>query len=132
MPDPAEIASAGYERGVEMLLRGEARAALRELEAAADPPFEHRLALAKAHLELGDGGEAAALLDRLLSEDGSIDAGFRAYLSLLLALGRALEGKREEAASVLEGVGRIDPRLEHAALALRRRIERDRPLSIGF
>jgi hypothetical protein len=121
-----------YLRGVEALLEGRLDDALRGLQPPADAGHaEAVLALAKTHLQRGEGAAAQGRLGALLIEPPS-DPGLHAYLLLLSASAAALEGRTEDAMNVLGDVSRIDPRMEHAARSLRRRLEKARPPVIRF
>jgi hypothetical protein len=129
-PDPARRET--YLRGVDALLDGRWEDALADLESGADAGHaEAALAAAKAHLRRGQGSEARRRLGPLLDAPPS-DPGHHAYLVLLLASAVALEGRAEDATGLLDEVPRLDPRMEHAARALRRRIEKGRPVDLRF
>lgn len=115
-----------YLRGVDLLVAGDAPAAIEHLRRISPDQWpEARLALAKAHLEAGQGAEAWELLQALQrsAEDG-------AYLDLLSASAAALDGRGAEALALLEEIPSRDSRLEYACHQLRRRIEKDRPPSV--
>ncbi|MFN8177132.1 MAG: tetratricopeptide repeat protein [bacterium] len=121
-----------YLRGVDALLEGRLDDAIRELVAAADAGHaEAVLALAKTHLQRGEGAQARGRIGTLLAEPPS-DPGLHAYLLLLSASASALQGRTEEAMTALGDVARVDPRMEHAARSLRRRLEKARPPVIRF
>ncbi len=136
MTTPAhEIRHSTYPDAIDRLLAGRPEEAARLLE---DMPRGERtreadLALAKAYLELGQGAAAAVILDDLVAvAESDQPSGLRAYLTLLSAKASALAGHPEEAACVLAEVGAIDPRMEHAAGDMERRIERGRPPAFRF
>jgi Flp pilus assembly protein TadD len=122
-PDPQS-----YLDGVDLLCAGRALEALPALERVpeADRTFERRLALAKVHLELERGEDAARCLEPLVRSCPD-DPGTRSLLGILLAAARARAGRREEARADLESVAALDPRLERAARALRKRIDQGAP-----
>ena len=122
-----------YREAVVALVAGDAAAAILLLEPLADEtaPFEVRFALGKAYLAAGRGGDALARLKDLEGAPDS-DPGFAAYLELLLAAAEVLDGARDAALARLEAVPALDPRMEHAARQLRRRIENARPPVIRF
>jgi len=122
-PDPRS-----YSEGVDLLCAGEAARALEPLESVpeAERSRNRRLALAKAYLELERGDDAARCLEPLV-QDSPEDPGERALLGILLASARARAGRREDARAGLLGVAEVDPRLERAARALRKRIDQGAP-----
>ena len=123
-----------YREGVAALLAGDAVEAVRRLEPLAGGeavPFELRLALAKGYLASGRPAEARTALDAL-TEPPPEDTALAAYLALLSAAAEALGDSREAALARLAEVSRLDPRMEHAARELRRRIENSRPPLIRF
>ena len=122
-----------YREAVEALLAGDAAAAIHRLEPLADEaaPFEVHLALGKAYLAAGRGAEAVARL-RDVRTASADDPALSSYLELLLAAAEVLDGSRDAALARLEAVAGLDPRMEHAARQLRRRIENSRPPVIRF
>ena len=122
-----------YREAVVALVAGDAAAAILLLEPLADEtaPFEVQLALGKAYLAAGRGTDARGRLQALA---GAPDAeqGLAAYLELLLAAAEVLDGAPDAALARLEAVPGLDPRMEHAARQLRRRIENARPPVIRF
>ena len=95
--------------------------------------YETALARAKALLLVGRPGDAVEPLKRLLAvEDPPVDPGSRAYWTLLLATALAGAAQTDEARALLAGVAAIDPRMEHAANDLERRIAKGRPPHIHF
>jgi len=122
-----------YREAVEALLAGDAAAAILRLEPLADEaaPFEVHLALGKAYLAAGRGAEAVARL-RDVRAASADDPGLSSYLQLLVAAAEALDGSRDAALTRLEAIPGLDPRMEHAARQLRRRIENSRPPVIRF
>ena len=121
-----------YLRGVDALLESRLDDAIRHLAPPADAGHaEAVLALAKTHLQRGEGAEAHGRLASLLTEPPS-DPGFHAYLLLLSASAVALMGRFEDALTLLGYVARVDPRMELAARSLRRRLEKGRPPVVCF
>jgi hypothetical protein len=121
-----------YRRGTELLVEGRAREAVALLGAPADAGApEAILALAKAHLELGEGAEAHARLGLLLATPPD-DPGMHAYLQLLAAHALSAVGRPGEATRLLEEAARIDPRMEPVARDMRRRVERGRSVILKF
>ncbi len=130
-----QIARDCYREAVEHLLAGRPEETLRllEPEAGESASAETLLALSKGYLALGRGGEASRWLSVLLDRSASrSDAGLHAYLRLLAASAAALEANPGDAISHLNEVARIDPRMEHAAIDLRRRMEKGQPPAIRF
>ncbi|UCF09941.1 MAG: tetratricopeptide repeat protein [Candidatus Bipolaricaulota bacterium] len=123
-----------YSRGVDLLLAGEAEQAVEVLRPlmAQDPRPEFLLALGKALLELRRGREAGECLQRLLSPDPPDSPSMRAYVLLLSAIAKALDGSPEEAMQVLDSVIETEPHLERAARSLKRRLEAGRPPVLRF
>jgi tetratricopeptide (TPR) repeat protein len=122
----------GYRRGVEEFLQGRPEQAVEALEPVAETGLpEARLALGKALLELRQGERALEQFLRLL-EDGPTDSGLLGYLHLLAASAAALAGREEEAVRHGNDALTADSRMEHAAHALRRRLEKGRPPQIRF
>jgi hypothetical protein len=115
-----------YREGTEALCAGNAGEACRLLEAvpAESRPREHRFALGRSYLELGRGAEASGCFEDLL-RDPPNERGAHAHLVLLSAAALALAGNSAEARARLGTVPSIDPRLERAARALRKRIDED-------
>ena len=129
-PDPSQHEA--YLRGVDALLEDRLDEALEELTAPADAGNpEAALALAKVHLRRAQGREATRRLTPLLSEPRA-DVGLHAYLLMLLASASALEKRTDDALRLLDEAGKLDPRMEHAARALRRRIEKGREPDVRF
>ena len=124
--NPGDDVRQAYLRGVDLLVAGDPTAAIEHLRRISPDEWpEARLALAKAHLEAGQGAEAWDLLQALqrTGEDG-------AYLDLLSASAAALDGRGADALALLEDIPSRDSRLEYACHQLRRRIEKDRPPSV--
>ena len=125
---------AAYHEAVAKLLEGRAEEALQQLlplRAEAEE-VEVVLAIGKARLELHQGEEAAACFREVAKSSAGSSEAVRAYVQLLLAAATSLAGRREEAVQLLADVPRTDSRLEHAARALRERIEENRPPIIRF
>jgi predicted Zn-dependent protease len=125
----------GYRAAVDALLDGRPADASGALEALAGPdaPVEVRLALAKSRLGEGRGAEALPLLEGLLADETVVeDPGFHAYLLLLAASADALDGRPEVALARAEAVAGVDPRMEHAARELKRRLQKGRPPAVRF
>jgi tetratricopeptide (TPR) repeat protein len=122
----AANAAQRYREGVDALCEGRAEEACRLLEAvpAEARPRGWELALGRSYLDAGRGEDAARCFEGLLASPPS-DPGAHAHLVLLSAAAMALTGALDEARSRLGGVAAIDPRLERAARALRKRIDED-------
>ncbi len=121
-----------YRRGAELLVAGQAREAVQSLIGPADAGApEAALALAKAHLELGEGAEAYARLGPLLATPPN-DPALHAYLQLLAAAALSAAGRPDEAIRLLDEAPGTDPRLEAIARDMRRRVERGRSVVLKF
>jgi Flp pilus assembly protein TadD len=127
-------ARAAYREATALLLEGRAEDALREFTSLTEPLSgpDLTLAIGKAHLELRNGREAERCFRELLRDDAEMEPSMRAYVQLLSAAAASLDGRGEDAFRLLEDVARIAPRMEHAARALRRRVEAGRPPVIRF
>ncbi|MCA9737680.1 MAG: hypothetical protein KC645_08660 [Gemmatimonadetes bacterium] len=123
-------AKQAYLQAVEALLGGDGATAIRLLAPLVGPetPQEVRLALGKAYLMAGQGAEAIQMLATCEPQGPTA----RAYVELLRAAAEAKAGRPDEAKARLEAIPGLEPRFEHAARQLQRRIENDRPPAIRF
>lgn len=124
--------AAAYRRGVDALLDGRLDDAARDLAAPAAAGMPGApLALAKLHLQREEGEPARRHLAALLADPPG-DPGMHAYLRLLSAVAAGMAGDPDAALADLEDAMRLDPRVEVAARALRRRLEKRRPPVLRF
>jgi len=131
-PDPEVRHRQRYLAGVDLLVSGRIPEAMETLRPAAEEGHPGaRLALGKACLEQRDGQGAIGQF-RVLLEDPPTDPGMLGYLHLLVASAEALLDREEAAESHLETARNVDPRMEHAARDLRRRLRKGRPPLIRF
>ncbi|MGQ0723192.1 MAG: hypothetical protein ACT4PE_16710 [Candidatus Eiseniibacteriota bacterium] len=113
-----------YREATDALCGGRTDEACRLLEEVAPDarPRGYELALGRAYLELGRGEDAVRCFEGLVASPPA-DPGAHAHLLLLSAAALALTGDLDEARARVGNVAAVDPRLERAARALRKRID---------
>ena len=131
-PSPSPDLIESYRRGVTALLEGRLDEANRDLVGPVRAGLpEALLAQAKIHLERQDGPAARRLLGELLATPPD-ETGLHAYLLILDAAAAALAGAPGDAFRNLDEASRLDGRMDPAARALRRRLEKNRPPLVRF